>query len=183
MSHRAVRRLVIGFVVLALAAGCTFSAVAPQSSLAPPTSAPSTLIVGPIAIADPVWESATVIFKRAVSEWLDRNGGFQSVLVEPPAETPPDSVVLRGTITEVDKGSAALRFLIGMGAGQARVKGDFEIARPDGAVLASFSARESYLGGAGIGGAGLVDTDELIKRFAETVAKTTRDWARGEGIK
>jgi hypothetical protein len=92
-------------------------------------------------------------------------------------------VVLRGTITEVDKGSAALRFLIGMGAGQARVKGDFEIARPDGAVLASFSARESYLGGAGIGGAGLVDTDELIKRFAETVAKTTRDWARGEGIK
>jgi hypothetical protein len=105
------------------------------------------------------------------------------VLIEPPPETAPDSVVLRGTITEVDKGSAVLRFLIGMGAGQAQVKGAFEIARPDGAVLASFTARESYLGGAGIGGAGLLDTDDLIRRFAETVAKTTRDWARGESIK
>jgi hypothetical protein len=63
------------------------------------------------------------------------------------------------------------------------VKGVFDLARPDGSVLATFTARESYLGGVGIGGAGLLDVDDLMRRFGETVAKTTRDWARGEGIK
>jgi Domain of unknown function (DUF4410) len=176
-------RFIVGILVLGLTAGCTFSAVTPQTVAVPPAPAPSTLVLGEITAADPAWEGATLVFKRGVSEWLGRNGGFQTVVIEPVPETSPDRVVLRGTITEVDKGSAALRILIGMGAGQARVKGAFEIARPDGTVLANFTARESYLGGTGIGGAGFLDIDDLVRRFAETVAKTTRDWARGEGLR
>ena len=91
-----------------------------------------------------------------------------------------DAVVLSGRITEVEEGSAALRFIVGMGAGQARIRGEFEIAAPDGATLAKFSARESYLGGAGIGGVSMLDMDGLMKRFAETVAEATRKWATGQ---
>jgi hypothetical protein len=53
---------------------------------------------------------------------------------------------------------------------------------PDGTERAKFTARESYLGGAGIGGAGFLDMEDLVRRFAETVAETTRKWARGEKI-
>jgi hypothetical protein len=113
---------------------------------------------------------------------LKRNGGFEAVVVERPSEPPLGSIVLVGTITEVDKGSAALRWIVGMGAGRARVSGDFEIQSPGGAVLAKFSAQESYLGGAGIGGAGFLDMEDLVRRLAETVAKITRDWAHGKPI-
>ena len=62
------------------------------------------------------------------------------------------------------------------------MKADFEIQSPAGATLAKFSAHESYLGGAGIGGAGFLDMDDLFRRFAETVAQTMQKWARGEKI-
>jgi hypothetical protein len=90
--------------------------------------------------------------------------------------------VLVGTITNLDKGSAAMRWIVGMGAGQAKVNGDFEIQTLDGRPLARFSARESYLGGAGIGGAGFLDMEDLVRKFAETVAETTLKWNRGEPI-
>ncbi len=87
-----------------------------------------------------------------------------------------------GTITEIDKGSAAMRLLVGMGAGQAKAKGEFEIHAPDGTKLTHFTARRSDLGGLGIGGAGSIDVDELVARLSETVAETTQRWARGENV-
>lgn len=176
--RRAFHVLLGAFVV----AGCTFSGVKPLLVSPPPKSAPTTLILGEIRVGNPLWESARPHFRRGVSDWYTRNGGFQSVLTEPPAAPVPDSITLTGTITDLDKGSTALRILVGMGAGQAQVKGVFQILGPDGAVLTEFTARESYLGGAGIGGAGLLDMDDLVRRFAETAAETTRKWARGEAI-
>ncbi len=176
------RRTVAGLLVSAALAGCTFAGVKPHLVQPPPTEAPKVLVLGDIRVADRLWEPHILPFRRGVEAWLKRNGGFQAVLAEPPSELPPDSIVLVGTITEVDKGSAALRWIVGMGAGQAKVKGDFEIQSPGGAVLAKFSARESYLGGAGIGGAGFLDMEDLVRRFAETVAEITRDWARGKPI-
>jgi len=140
------------------------------------------LVIGDVKVADSLWEQHRPQFRRSIEEWYKRNGGFESVLAKRPAQVPADSVVLLSSITEVDKGSAALRWIIGMGAGQAKVKGDFEIQDPGGTTLARFSAQESYLGGAGIGGAGFLDMDDLFRRFAETVAETTRKWARGEKI-
>ena len=81
---------------------------------------------------------------------------------------PPGSAVLVGTITEVAKGSSALRFFVGMGAGQAKVKGSFEIRGPNGESYVRFTSHESYLGGAGIGG-GVLDLEDLLKSFGETV--------------
>jgi len=56
-----------------------------------------------------------------------------------------------------------------MGAGQAQVKGEFRILGSDGTELVRFQAPRSYLGGAGMGGAGLLDVDELLRRLAGPV--------------
>jgi hypothetical protein len=111
-----------------------------------------------------------------------KNGGIETVLTAPDATPPGNSVVVVGTITEIDKGSAALRVLVGMGAGQAKAKGEFELRRPDGMTLTKFTARRSYLGGVGIGGAGLLDMEQLVGRLGETIAETTSKWLRGEKI-
>jgi hypothetical protein len=176
------RRMCLAILLSFIASGCTFADVKPGLNLAPPTTPPKTLIIGDIVVADPLWESYRLYFRRGVEEWLHRNGGFETVAAERPTPLPAASIVLAGTITEMDKGSWAFRFFVGMGAGQARVKGDFEIQDPTGAVLAKFAAQESYLGGAGMGGAGMLDMEDLVRRFAETVAETTRNWARGEKI-
>lgn len=169
-------------VVIVLAAGCTFGGVTPISVAPSPTTRPTTLIIGEFQASNAAWSSAPLHFRGRAYDWLAKNPSFDKVLTEPPAEPSADSITLTGTITELDEGSAALRFLVGMGAGQAQAKGEFRILGPDGAELVRFQARRSYLGGAGIGGAGLVDMDELVRRLAEAVAQMTVNWSRGEPL-
>jgi hypothetical protein len=149
------RRSSLLFVALLLT-GCTFAAVQPQMVVLPPTGVPKVLVLTDLQIKDELWGPHKIQFRRSVQEWIKRNGGFESVLTERPAMLGNDAIVLVGTLTEVDEGSTALRWIVGFGAGQAKVKGEFEIQSPTGATLARFSARESYLGGAGIGGAGFL---------------------------
>jgi hypothetical protein len=175
------RRSSLLLVALVLG-GCTFAAVRPHVVAPPPPKLPRVLVLADLQIKDELWGPHTIQFRRSVQGWIKRNGGFESVLTERPAMLGDDAVVLVGTLTEVDKGSAALRWIVGFGAGQAQVKGDFEIQSPTGAALARFSARESYLGGAGIGGAGFLDMEDLMRRFSESVAETAVKWARGEKI-
>jgi hypothetical protein len=95
----------------------------------------------------------------------------------------PDSAVLvTGNITEIDKGNLALRWLVGFGAGKAQVSGAFEIRDSGGQALAKLKASESYLGGAGIGGAGFLDMEDLMRRFGETMADKITMWSRGEKL-
>ena len=169
-------------LVLFLAAGCTFGGVTPISVTPPPPKRPSTLILGEIHVPNPAWAAAPQHFRGRAYDWLTKNPSFEKVLTEPPAEPIPDSITLTGTIVELDEGSAALRFFVGMGAGQARAKGEFQILGPDGAELARFQARRSYLGGAGIGGGGMLDMDELVRRLGEAVAQMTVNWSRGEPL-
>ncbi|HET6923336.1 MAG TPA: DUF4410 domain-containing protein [Anaeromyxobacteraceae bacterium] len=175
-------RVSLAILVAFVTSACTFADVKPELVAAPPPTPPKTLVIGEVKMADSLWEQYRLQFRRSIEEWFKRNGGFESVLAERPEQVPADSIVLVSSITEVDKGSAALRWIVGMGAGQAKVKGDFEVQGPTGTILARFSAHESYLGGAGIGGAGFLDMDDLFRRFAETVAETTGKWARGEKI-
>ncbi len=175
------RALSLLFVASVLA-GCTFAGVQPQIAAAPPPKPPKTLILADLQIKDELWTAHRIQYRRSIEAWIEHNGGFESVLTERPAAPPDDAVLLVGTLTEVDKGSTALRWIVGFGAGQAKIKGDFEIQSPAGTTLARFSVRESYLGGAGIGGAGFLDMDDLMRRFSETVAETAVKWARGEKI-
>jgi len=99
-----------------------------------------------------------------------------------PAELPESSLIISGKITEVTKGNAALRWIVGFGAGKAKVKGNFEICNAKSMTLLKFEADESYAGGAGIGGAGFLDMEDLMRRFGETIGKKTVLWSRGEKI-
>ena len=182
MNRRVISPFVHMALVIATAAGCTFSGVKPEMVAPPPAKAPKVLVLTELQIKDELWTSHRVQFRRSIEEWIKRNGGFETVLTQRPATLGDDAVVLVGTLTDVDKGSAVARALVGMGAGQARIKGEFEIQSPTGARLARFSARESYLGGAGIGGFGLLDMEDLMRRFSETVAETAVKWARGEKV-
>mgnify|MGYP003349656949 CR=1 FL=1 len=100
----------------------------------------------------------------------------------PVAPIPPDAIALSGNVTEVEKGSAAMRFWVGMGAGQSRIVGDFSLADNTGATLTTFKARRSYLGGAGIGGFDTLGMDQLFYRLGSTVGETTGKWLDGKKI-
>jgi hypothetical protein len=103
--------------------------------------------------------------------------------MEAPPSPPPDCVVLKGTITDISRGSEALRIFVGWGLGSPWVSGTFHITRLDGTVLTSFTARGAYSAGAGGKAARDIDVDELMRQFAETVAKATRRWAEGKGVR
>lgn len=173
-----------GFLLAVFLAGCagTFSDVKPQMTAVSLTERPTTLVVGEIRASDATWERYRADLVKGIVDWFKKNGGIETVLTAPDATPPGNSVVVVGTITEIDKGSAALRVLVGMGAGQAKAKGEFELRRPDGMTLTKFTARRSYLGGVGIGGAGLLDMEQLVGRLGETIAETTSKWLRGEKI-
>ena len=169
-------------LALFLAAGCTFGGVTPISMNPPPPSRPTTLILGEIQVANPAWTNAPLNFRGRAYDWLTNHPSFDKVLTEAPEEPVAESITLTGTITELDEGSAALRFFVGMGAGQAQAKGEFRILGSDGSELVRFQARRSYLGGAGIGGAGLLDMDDLVRRLGESVAEMTVQWSRGQPL-
>ena len=91
-------------------------------------------------------------------------------------------IILSGIITEVNKGSEAARLWVGMGAGQARIQGKFELKDAAGNSLTQFTARRSYLGGLGSGGAGMVSMDDLASRLGKTVAETITQWLHGQKV-
>jgi hypothetical protein len=129
--------------VVAMTSSCTFREIKPEVSAAPAQKY-TALVLGDIKVSDKTWESLLPHFRRGVMEWINQKKAFETV-VEPSSVTPSGSAItLSGEITEVDKGSLALRWLIGMGAGQAKVKGVFELKDSSGRTLAKFQLR--YLG-------------------------------------
>jgi len=176
-------RLLLPVIAAMVVSGCTFAAIEadPDRALAPPNK-PRFIVLGHVRVADPAWQPYREHFAQGFADWFKNNPGVPDALTDRAARFPDDAVILMGTITDIDEGSSALRWLVGMGAGQARVKGDFDIVDATGQVLTRFNARESYLGGVGIRGPGFVNTGDLVRRFSETVAKSTRKWANGEPL-
>jgi hypothetical protein len=170
-----------------LGAGCagTFQEVKTISPSQPPAERPAVLVLGQVLIADD-HISATekelymLKLKQGVEEWFAKTNTFDIILTG--TNVPPHGIILSGTITEVNMGSAAERFWVGMGAGQERIQGEFEIKDALGKSLARFTARRSYLGGVGIGGAGMISMDELTLRLGETVAETISKWLHGQKV-
>ncbi len=176
--------------VLALAStGCvsTFKEVNPTATGQPPKEKPSILMVGEIKATDArltETEQKVMIqsFGLGVQKWCAEHKSFEVRRDVPLTNAPANAIVLSGNITEVEKGSAAARFWVGMGAGQERVKGEFRIDSNDGQKLTSFAARKSYLGGQGIGGFDMLKIADLVDQLGQLVAETTDKWVRGEKI-
>src|SRR5262249_37422746 len=124
-AMRARRAWPLVIVLLASLTGCagTFSAVTPQGAAADRSpDPPKVLVIRDIRVTDPTWEPYKPSFSMGVREWIMKNGASLQVVTEPSPELPTDSIVLSGALTEVDNGSAALRFWVGMGAGQSKAR-------------------------------------------------------------
>jgi hypothetical protein len=177
-------------VLLLASAGCvsTFKEVKPLANGPPPAVRPSTLALGEIKVTDARLsdsEKSTMAhaFQLGVEKWCAAHTAFTFVAWSSATNTaPPESVVLTGTIHEVEKGSAAARFWVGMGAGQSRVQGEFALDSPEGKTLTRLTARKSYLGGTGIGGSDMLPVDGLVSQLGELVAESTDKWLRGEKL-
>jgi hypothetical protein len=170
-----------------LAAGCagTFHEVRTLSPGRTSAEPPTALVLGEVQIADARLsgtekELYRLKFRQGVEAWFAKTNVFESVLSG--TNVPPRSIVLSGTIGEVEKGSAAARFWVGMGAGQARIQGEFEIKDAAGQSQTRFTARRSYLGGTGIGGSNMLSMDELTFRLGQTVAETIFRWLHGQKL-
>jgi Domain of unknown function (DUF4410) len=171
-----------------LTAGCagTFHEVRTLSSVQPSTQQPTVLVLGDVRITD-AYISATdkevyrLKFLDGLESWFSKTNIIKSVVLESTNEI-PNSIIISGTITEVNKGSEAVRFLVGMGAGQERIRGEFEIKDAGGQSLIRFAERQSYLGGAGIGGGDFISMEELTVRYGEAVAEDITKWLHGEKL-
>lgn len=172
-----------------LGAGCagTFKEVKPVTTSAPPAQRPAVLVIGSVTLSDRrLAEAEKQILLRAfqlgIETWAAKNHAFTAVQLGGSAPLPSSTMAVVGDIAEVEKGSAAMRFWVGMGAGQARVQGEFQLLDNQGRELTKFTARKSYLGGVGAGGWDMLKTEDLVKQLGELVAETTDKWLRGEKV-
>ena len=172
-------------LIAILTTGCSFSSTK-TLSIVPREPPPRVLVLGRV-IHPPreefdeskqVWSSYARLFEKGMREWVRNHGHGQWGFSTDPKTAGPNDVIVVGTITRVDQGYAALRFWVGLGAGQAKMAGDFEVRTARGEILHKFHGRESYFGGWGIGGWDFLDMGDLALRFGETVAEQAMDWTR-----
>ena len=124
----------------------------------------------------PQWKAAFAqderqVFNRGVVEWVERNLSPDWIATADRTVRTPNAYRLTGTITRISYGIPAVRFFIGMGAGQSKVGGEFSVLDPGGRLIARFDSLETYLGGFGTGGLDFLSHETVIRRFAETVAE------------
>lgn len=170
--------IMVGSIILS---ACTTTTITPEITERP-SQRVDTIAVGNLEAADTLWEDKIPYFRRALVERLRESKAFRQILDPAPEPLPEGTVRLSGHVTEIDKGSQALRLLIGFGAGRARAAGTFEIRDQDGTLLARFESRKAYSGGIGIGGIDLLDMDELAQRLGEETADTVIRWSQGRPL-
>ena len=134
-------------------AACTFAKIKPEINIAP-TKAYTILAVGDISTNDKLREHLVPHFRKALVQRLIMKKAFPTVLESPPETLGDSAVLFSGRLTQVNKGNAALRWLVGFGAGRASVNGVFQIQDSEDRKLAEFAGSEIYAGGLGIGGPG-----------------------------
>lgn len=170
-------------------AGCvgTFKDIGVVSFRPPPVDRPSVVVLGDLRVTDSrytaieqrIYEDK---FRLGFKEWLQKTNLFTQVMIESGVTPPPGSALVSGVIQEVEKGSQAARVLVGMGAGQARVQGEFVIQDPGGFEYARFRANRTYLGGTGLGGFNMIAMEELAFRLGASVAEAVAKWMQGKKL-
>ncbi len=173
--------LVLPIILAGGLVGCTVKQIKPEV-LVPSAQKYSAVAIGDIGTEDKLWEYLVPHFRRGLIQRLSEKQAFEAIFDPAPPQMAETAVLFTGKFTNIDKGNAALRWIVGFGAGKAQVEGVFELRDPRGGTLAKLAASESYLGGAGIGGAGYLDMEDLMRRFGETMGDRIIQWSRGEKI-
>jgi hypothetical protein len=158
---------------------CTTTTYQAEIAQQPPAEAP-TIVVGAITAKDEeVWHGYAVLVRRGLIEQLAKLRGADRVAALAPGSTPPaEAPVITGELTEFDKGDVALRWIIGFGAGRAHAVSRFQVADATGTILMRFTTTKEYAGGAGIGGADLLDADTLARQLGEKAAEAIENWVK-----
>ncbi len=168
-------------IAIALLAGCTTTTITPQIA-EKPTQSYGLVEVGEFLAQDKAWASHVEYFRRAFVARLKEVGAFETIADPADPTVPANAIAVSGEITEIDKGSRAARWLVGMGAGRARASGRFAITDAGGKVLAKFDSAKAYSGGAGIGGADFLDIDDIMEKFGADTADAVVRWSKGQAI-
>jgi len=136
------------------------------------------VVVGDLNSGDQTWQGYVAQARKGLDTKLSDSKAFMQVVDPMSNPVPANAVIVTGKITEADKGNTAARWLIGFGAGKAHITGEFQLVEPNGTVLGKFSVRKAYSGGAGIGGANLLDMDDLAKQLGEETANAIVAWSK-----
>ena len=160
---------------------CTTTTITPEF-VQPAKQSVHTVVVGDITTSEELWQFYIPHIRHGLINKLNESEAFEEVLASAPEMMPPGAVLITGQLTEIDKGSAAARWIIGFGAGRAKARGEFMISDDAGLMLARFQSWKAYSGGAGIGGAGFVDMEDLAEQLGQETAGSVIRWSRGEAL-
>jgi hypothetical protein len=138
----------------------------------------SAVAVGEITGSDELWHSYTIEIRRELAAELIAGKAFTQVLDPVPTPLPAEAFLVSGHITEVNKGSTAARWIVGFGAGRAYLTTEFELKDASGNRIGNYTVRKTYAGGAGIGGANLLDMDDLARKLGKEAADSLNTWAK-----
>lgn len=176
--HCGIRAAIVLFTGSVALSGCTGTTVLPNVAHQAVTKKYSTVAIGDITASDELWHSYAIEIHRALATELAESKSFSQVQDPAPAPLSIDALVISGHITDVDKGSAAARWIVGFGAGRAHMTAEFELKDGGGNHIGTYSVRKTYAGGAGIGGAGLLDMDDIAEKLGKAAAESLANWAK-----
>ncbi|HXQ67571.1 MAG TPA: DUF4410 domain-containing protein [Alphaproteobacteria bacterium] len=181
MGYLRIARRAIVLASLALVAACTTTTITPQAAQKPAQH--YTIVeLGSVEPTDKTWVGEALHFRKGFVDRLRELKAFDTVNDPADGSPPPEAIVVSGAITQVDKGSKVVRWLIGFGAGRARVEGEFQITDAGGTVLAKFGNAKAYSGGYGFGGLDLLDIDDIMEKFGADTADAVVRWSQGKPV-
>ncbi len=175
-------RLAPVVTIVVLLGACTTTTITPELVRPAPEQNIDTVVVAELTSEDELLELYIPHLRQGLVARLREAEDFKEVIVGSASPAPPAAIVISGKLTEIDKGSTAARWIIGFGAGRAIARATFEIKDAGGATLARFESRKAYSGGAGIGGANLLDMDDLVRKLGEETANSLIRWSNGEPL-
>jgi len=158
--------------------GCTGTTVRPNMAQVNASKTYTTVVIGDMSAPDELWHNYAIEARREMASQLLAAKAFTQVLDPAPAPLPVEAVLISGNITEVEKGSAAARWIVGFGAGRAHISAEFRLTDSTGTQIGTYSVRKTYAGGAGIGGAGFLDMDDLATKLGTAAAESLDNWEK-----
>ena len=171
---------ICGGGILLLSAACTTVTVSPVIPAPANIQTYRSVTLGAVDAQQPEYAYVIQFFREGFVRRLNELKAFDSVGDNSPNPPGPGTLVVAATMIEVDKGDVALRFFVGMGAGRERAGAHLVIKSADGSTIGTFDVHKAYSGGAGIGGASLIDIEDLTKQVGEQAAQSLVDWSQGK---
>jgi hypothetical protein len=184
MSFRSGFGLGRAIVLVALFAlgACTTVTVTPEDTAAP-KEAYKTVVVSFQTPSNAYVGDYGPFFREGLLRRLRELKAFDTIVEAPNTPSGPDALYVSATLTDVDKGNEAVRWLVGFGAGREHASAELDLKSADGKPLGHLEIRKAYSGGAGIGGAGFITIEDLTKQVGEQAAQSLLDWSQGKDVK